>query len=545
MTYSFKTAVNGLSCVDGQEAINFQRNSKLSQGLIDIFDEVFNYIKDYDKVRIITNKNIEQRHTAIVKYFKNTTIPQLKSHIKKETNITIKQIITIAPENAQGLFAIDLSLDNIEDVIDAKDTLTGEKSYKDIKSTNSLDELLSVAEDFDPANSKLSTGKISKEREVFATIYFDVGSAFLMNELTPNIESLTSEEITAIMMHEIGHMMSFIENINNMTYLGQYVTNSVNNLTDSKDLVSQFHKNYKVLKAKINELGKSKAISNKVENLLNKALDVVYYFDKENKNRFIGNAIKLLIGSTIKIIILIILFATKRAVFLRFVATIYSQIFTYHLVSSYIVTKGLKQKEKTGDDIFTSRNKYYFERIADEFVSRHGMGSYLATGLQKIISFMNTLQATSGVTTSPELATNKLVKYYLVTMTFVNNASALDTEISCSGYEVEIDRIGRLLENNMAAFKNRDLPNNVKDRYIKDTEQLMVALKVSKSQVDKTISKVVSDYLLMIRSGDILYETLRTGRLSKDMEKLLNKMDRLINNKLYYYSAKFGQLSRH
>jgi hypothetical protein len=172
------------------------------------------------------------------------------------------------------------------------------------------------------------------------------------------------------------------------------------------------------------------------------------------------------------------------------------------------------------------------------------MGSYLATGLQKIISFMDTLQATSGVTTSPELSTNKLVKYYLISMTFVNNASALDTEISCSGYEVEINRISRLLENNMAAFKNRNLSNDVKDRYIKDTEQLMVALKAS-NKVDKTIGKVISDYLLMIRTGDILYETLRTGRLSKDMEKLLNKMDRLMNNKLYYYSAKLGQLSRH
>jgi hypothetical protein len=544
MTYSFKTAINGLSYVDGQEAINFQRNSKLSQGLIDIFNEVFNYIKEYDKNRTITNKNIEQRYIDIVKYFKKTTIPQLKSHIKKETNITIKQIITIAPENAQGLFAIDLSLDDIESVITAKDTLTGEKSYKNIKGTNSLDELLSVAEDFDPVNSKLSTGKISKEREVFATIYFDVGSAFLIHELAPNVESLNSEEITAIMMHEIGHMMSFIENINNMTYLGQYVTSSVNNLSKSKDLVPQFIKNYKVLKVKIDELRKSKTISNAVGNLLDKVLDVVYYFDKENKTRFLGNAIKLLIGSTIKILILVILFAVKRAAFIKLVVFMYAQIFTYHLASSYIVTKGLKQTSKTGDDTFTSRNKYYFERIADEFVSRHGMGSYLATGLQKIISFMDTLQATSGVTTSPELSTNKLVKYYLISMTFVNNASALDTEISCSGYEVEINRISRLLENNMAAFKNRNLSNDVKDRYIKDTEQLMVALKAS-NKVDKTIGKVISDYLLMIRTGDILYETLRTGRLSKDMEKLLNKMDRLMNNKLYYYSAKLGQLSRH
>jgi hypothetical protein len=534
---------NKHSYIDGLEAIKFQRSSNLGAGLTAIFNEVFTFIKKYDSNNEMDSRTkVFNKYIDVENFFVNNCISKFKDLVKKETNIIVNKFTTIPVKETSCMFAIDLSLDNPKDVNELIMKLSGQESYKDMKKTMSMEELLNIHNLIDKETGKFKSSEFGKNRKIIADIYFDIGSAFFSNDLLPNVENLIAEEITAIMLHEIGHMITLAERSGDMFYLGQYVTHSIYQLSKTTDPIELLTKHKDKIKNLINKAYETKQLNEFKYTTMMTTVDKLSDFVKSENVSLPMRLVLTIINTALWLILSLCTLLLIELFFVDIFIISYISHFLLQMMKADNKSAKLNLKQKSSDDTYTIRSVYHPERLADEFVSRHGYGSYLGSALQKLSYFADTYGSVNIVRNSPYVS-KTVTKYYLAYRAFFGKIASFDRESILPTYEKDLDRLERLLQNNMSVFKNRNIPKTMLSAYLKDTESLMKIVASEKKNYARKIEVVLWDYLLLIRGGEILYETIRNGRLSTDMEKMLNKLDNLVNNRLYYYSGKLLEIS--
>lgn len=517
----------------GMEAINFLAGSTLAKNLTKVFQKAIDYrdsmqfeTTEYDKIR-------NERIFKMYKYLRETFIPEFITVVRNDTNLEITKVIMTGTNSLTGFFAVNLAFDNEQDAMTMLGMQTGQDTpppyFKD-----TLKEMITMCDQFDVRTGKLKSSKYGKDgkRRIQCKLYMDAMMAFLLHDFIPTRVSppFSAEELASIYLHEIGHVLTVVERSGDLYQTVRRHTDHLKQVlknTDKKQALKDF---VEIGVPTLTKMIKDKKIDPKLGEVGLKALEsATYLLEKETSS---------LPAAVVDVIFRFVF----HVIFINYYLIIHAAIamhFEYFFIGLAKEFAWIKEGKKTTDMPKTEHSLYQLEQMADEFVSRHGMGSHLASALNKLD---NIFLATFMSQTESTLL-RKSGAYYAYTVFAVFMFRILGGTLGPSyNYEDQYGRLKRLIQNSHAVFKN-NLDKKMLDEYIVEYERLSREVDVIKKSFSHKATDTIYKYLLQYAQPSTVLAALLTGRLVHDYEKQQNLIEDLINNQHYYLSAKFRQLA--
>lgn len=509
------------------EAINFQVKSEFGSQLTKLFKATIEYRDslDYDKQK-----------KEIPTYFISQVSPKLKEIFQKCIGLNIQKIHTIS-NRPYGAFAVDLSVSSRNEIEEVYMTSYGYKNKSNKQPSEKLKEIINLHTKLDLKTSKLSTITFASDpkKSIFVDLFFDVSMAFLLHHYIPIqlVDCLTAEELTAIILHEAGHFLSIVERSNDIHYTISQTMETLKDLksnysqqeiiraiADNKDAIVELANN-----PNIESLTQTKYIQPMINAL-------VVYSDKqkEEPNASIFNILKVNISILISLILMTIMY------YLIIMFTV-----TQKNITALAVQEITDRRKKRSDIANTKYLKSNPERDADIFAVRHGYGAQLASALEKIYSstgYMTVIELSYGINASASQSAVLLGEMRVFSTIYgvlLNYTVMFD-------YEQNLDRLIRISQSIVPALKT--LPVPLQTQYLLSYEQVMRTIdNYKKTPAYK--AEIINKYIdIVLMSPAKFISMVLTGRLSNDYAKLQNQVEELVNNKLYYFGAKFASLAK-
>lgn len=530
----------------GMEAIDYQKNTSLGRRLTDLFQMVIDYRDnlDYSAEDEMGRDRKEHRIRSVNNYFKTEIEPKFKKIVQDETGLTIKRLVTYGgfDYGVMGLYYVDLSFDSFNDAMTTIGRMTGTDNTK-YSTQASIDEMATMAESFDNKTGKIRKPYFGKNRKFAVTMGFDINCAFLAHDFIINgaAEELTAAEIAAIIMHEIGHALTFVEHSGDMYVVSHMVKDHLNAIKQDRDgnkavqsiqqLTEIFTPILKSWQKKIlNDPSSTKTLHQAATLTLN-ALQGLnqatkdYEYDHESWIYTIASFTGNMLCITINFIFLTLI---NMLSFLM-----YEQL--YEIMRHSSVDKTY-QGGKSSDTYTNYNNLFLIERWADEFVSRHGMGAHLATGLNKLLDIFKYTMSVGDVD-SARLRQSTIFNGICMAMSWLEDKMILLTYLDPLGYENRYKRLSRMLENTYGYFRDSKNLGEAADVWIRSIETLKKEQKYAKGLADTAAAQAAIRMLKDLTSPVQWIVMLRNGDLAYDVEKLENHLDAIANNPLYYRAA--------
>lgn len=517
----------------GMEAINFLAGSTLAKNLVKVFQKAIDYrdtmqfeTDDYTKIR-------NERIFRMYKYLRETFIPEFINTVHNETNLEITKVIMTGTKNMTGFFAVNLAFDNEQDAVSMMGMQTGQDSpppyFKD-----TLKEMITMCDHFDVRTGKLKSSKYGKDnkRKISCKLYMDAMMAFLLHDFIPTRVSptFTAEELTAIYLHEIGHVLTVVERSSDLYQTVYRHTEHLKQVLKSTDKRQALKDFVELGTPTLTKLIKDKKVDQKLGEAGLKALETATYLLEKETSSLTEAVFDVIFRFLVHVILINYYLILHALVFMHF---------EYFFVGLAKEFAWIKEGKKTTDLPKNEHSLYQLEQMADEFVSRHGMGSHLASALNKLD---NIFLATFMSQTESTLL-RKSGAYYAYTVFAVFMFRILGGTLGPSyNYEDQYGRLKRLIQNSHAVFKN-NLDKKMLDEYIVEYERLSREVDVIKKSFSHKATDTIYKYLLQYAQPSTILASLLTGRLVHDYEKQQNLIEDIINNQHYYLSAKFRQLA--
>lgn len=517
----------------GMEAINFLAGSTLAKNLTKVFQKVIDYRDSLEYMTDDPEKIRDERIFKVYKYLREQMIPDFIDTVKRETNLEITKVIMTGTKSMSGFFAVNLAFDSEPDAIDMLNIQTGQepapKTFRD-----SLKEMVTMCEQFDVKTGKLkkSTYGTGNKRKICCKMYMDGMMAFLLHDFVPTriCPTFSAEELAAIYLHEIGHVLTVVERSGD---LYSTVTRQTDHLlqtlktTDKKQALKDF---MELGTPTLTKLVKDKKVDPKLGGVSIKALESASYLLEKESSSLIGAAAEILNKFIFHVIFVNFYLILNAILFMHF---------EYFFVGLAKEFAWIEEGKKSTDATKTEHSLYQMERLADEFVSRHGFGSHLASALNK----MDSLGVAMALSQTDNVRLRKSGAFYAYTVLAVFVFKLMGGTLTPSyNYEDQYSRLKRLVQNAHASFKN-NLDKILLDEYITEYERLNRELDSIKKKVSYKASDFIYKYFLQYAQPSTILASLLTGRLLHDYEKQQNLIEDLINNQHYYLSAKFKQLA--
>lgn len=532
----------------GCEAIHFQMQSKLGKRLTDLFQTIIDYRDnlDYSKIpnEITAQRNF--RVKAVSNFFKNSIVEKFKKIVSEETGLTVKRIFSYGgDENGiMGLYAVDLSFGDVESAMENMDRMTSTGSMMYTSDREAVEDMMSIAEAFDPKTGRLTKQYFGKDKKIAVDMYFDINTAFLIADFYPKAyaEPFTAGEIAAIMMHEIGHVLTVSEHMADV-YATKRRLETYMNFMKKNDFKSVgFLKALKEIAVpKLKELAKrdfgNKVANDSMRRLVNtlvagiNGINDMYDKDPEPESwittafHVFGNI--LLMG----VILLGMLFST--------IGILTPLMLLIHTLEQYQYVNENMYGKKSSDVNANFTNTYQLERWADEFVARHGMGAELSSGLNKLFKYFENY---TGSYSSHRLRQSTLWNCLIVGYNWLFDKLCLFSYLDPVGYENQYNRVMRILQNTYGFFKNTNVPPKVIEYWIRNVEDIKQNAKNAKKMSDTELAKVIYRMLKLMTNPVEWVVMIKDGSLDRDTEILANRIDDLLQNPLYYQAAKLKSL---
>lgn len=525
----------------GNENIKFQRTDIKHRKLEAIFQRAIDHVNtlDYNK-KPDKLKEWEFRDIELLRFMEETTSKEFIDYCKKEWNLVVKRFIlnsnhlnnTPKSRYINGMYAVDLAMNDLQNVVDQMYRYSGDSSDRGDVS-EAFNELADV---FEPDTGKLKSITYGpNKKEIFVDIYFDQIGAFLAMDRVNNTMidgNLDAGEAAAIMLHEIGHVITLIEHAAHQYYALERVTGSIKDILQRSDKDSLEKQVIPLTKELIAKATKENRLSKKDSETLNGIVEAMDYTLREGDETFFGTVGALFFNIFFVTTYLI----TFSIIFGVFIHVLGSLVTFCEETYANTTTRG-----KTSDTMAGPRNVYHCERLADEFVSRLGAGGYLASALLKLNQILKAADKSFVTYPNKHLNNSNIMRVLQeVTMLFISSSTAM-WPVFC--YEEEKQRMQRLLQNNMKVFKNA-LPKDTLDYYIKDTERLMKVLK----EQEKKAWPLTKFYMWLrnwcpLANPSLFMMTLLTGNVTKEVDEMLYKVEDIMGSKLNFHGAKFKQLA--
>jgi len=553
-----------MSYLPSLEAISYQHDSKLFVRLTEVFRELMDYRDKIESKLPKSGISIDltvKKHLAVEKFFKSKIADKFKKVVKKEVGIDITKLNMLSVTNACGMFAVVIDNNALVDpsnYYDMMDILSGKKEYKKGEDVD-LDKFFQLHKTL---NKKLSKVNLKKAKYgLKSTMIIDIGTALFADELSiigRKEDRLLPEELAAIYTHEIGHVVTVIEQTQNLCYAGAYLSKEVEKISRivKKDLLGFLEKNKDTLTTHIDNISNSISKKSNSGSLINIIIEFIkkllnVKLDKKQKRylMYVANLIYVLV---FQVVFFLVMFMNIQMLF-RFGFQHYFPpqliAFVFGLELFDVAEKPLYSSSvKSSREIYTRRNNYMIERLADEFVSLHGASPYLASGLAKIHKFFEGQLYTLGNTVNPIFKQNLLVKQFATVVGFFNKFCMTRAFIiEPKSYERKIDRLKRLVQNDLNILRDEKLPPQARSYIANNITKTLKIIEDEKriNTMDDLLIKWRDVHVfikdILIGSIPAFIDMIATGRIHKDYEKFLNNVDDLIGNKMFHASAQIDQ----
>lgn len=539
----------------GFESIDFQTSSTLGT---DISRVIANAMNEIDKIWKDSKEQGDYFRNAVANYCTKNFAPDLESVITKDTGIDVRSIQLYGrnlKNSSFGLFAIELGLDDVDTVVTLMNRESGlntsskpDEQY--LKDLNHLVDLL----DFN--KGKLKSNKYGKGNKhiIHVNIHFDMEFAFMAKYLFADRvdkeqATPTADEITAIMLHEIGHMMTLVEHSFDMFATANRIHENIH-IVDSEKL----RNDPKYMDSFIDEHKK----------ILNKIKKVAVMLPNTQQNTKLSKNIKLISAAIDKLELMKITsndaasMQTLISELVAFVGIIVKIILTRCMIGlaiglsttliNYLCAslvnlannKSISTSSKTTDRGSGYNQLFLIERWADDYAAHQGYGPELASALNKLnYAFKNYLMMFDDERLRHStwfLSLCEIASKFLSLPSVLCAPPLLDNI-----YEDDVRRIERIREDTYAFFRNNtDVPPTIINAYLNKIDKLNEQIKKAEDAqfwskgARETLSKI---WFNLTPTG--IYSLLKDGNLQKDLDLLNNQVDAMRNNSLYYWSDKF------
>lgn len=497
------------------EAIDFQRSSSLAKGLVELCQDVINY-------RDSIQTTIPERVKLTVEYVQKHFYKRFSTIVKSTTGLNCSKIVFSK--------SLDCGFSTVMDIGDKYglnaaafiDTYSGtgmQTMYKwileeyEMRQTK-VDDLVKLVNSLRKDTGIYKVDQLYDGRKVSFVLYFDPYSAFLVQEVGHNkCLPMNAEEITAIILHEIGHLHSLLEHA-----LDGCMKTSV--ALTAFDYFNQH--------ASLEE--KSKLVSLLAETNSNNGYDssVPRKLDELLKNR--EDTVGAKIGDGANALITLLL--TTGRIALTPLAVV-GWLFAYSADNSNLIALNMNPT-KLSDPAVSAHNFKLSERLADQFVVRHGMAHALVSALSKLDH-----NSTSKFGMN-SFCKNSSLMWYTTKVQFFVRYLLLGDVYHLEEHDDMPVRGELMMQETIQVFKQQ-LPPDMLALYLNDYEATLKALK------DRTWSeRITAGILYFNQMLRYLIETpcamILSGRFPKEYEQLIYKIKQLTDNKLYYRAAKLQQL---
>jgi hypothetical protein len=505
---SFK-GVRMFSHLPSVERIEYQHNSQLAKKMVDICQDVLDFVHntriiENDVIREATDRRIKQ----VSKYIKDNFVPSIVKLCSNELNLMFGIVMVVNdPVFYNSAMFVEFSHDL--DYSQAREmkgvfngTLAEADSYDyDRDSWSAFEDHLNL----EIGKFKSKSNKIKMNLIIYTT-------TFMTEEcFSGSIEPPTAEELAAMYLHEIGHALTIVEHCADTFYRADAIKNSI---------------------AKFSTQGVTEAEKPKI---IQKLRDITRTIDKNNPESEKLNAMIDDIEKHQMLITEVLVLGGIIATCLFLITTIKlsAMLFLGQLFLDIGIDRNNLGSDKASDLVTTKRNISYAERIADEFVSRHGLGSALLSGLLKL---------ERSLTEAPDRYMSPIVQFIAIPFQILNILGYRVSEFVNPIYDRDIVRYKQVLENNNAIFKNTDIPSDIRDHYLKDSENLEKMIKEYESRSSVKRRELFYRVFFRLIENKSLLSMFNNANLAADYATLQKLTNGMIVNPFFRHAAKLDQL---
>ena len=503
------------------EVIDFRTNSAFATELTNIFQEC---IEKRESIQ-----DVKTRIKEVPKFFTDKSVSKIKAAIKKHTGLTCEKIVV--SKHLSTCYACLMNFGDNEGVTsyDVIQRYSGLETpymvkqymdYKKIKPATAA-EMQVIADSLNRETGLFGVDKFRDNIKCTMTLFFDPYTSFLVKECGhERLEYLLAPEITAIVLHEIGHMVSTLAHAADRCFRVQVYNRALEYFTQAAS-IEEKSKYAKSLLSKINDT--------KLSDQACKSIDQCTAVDKHSgSGSWVANAFNIFIN-----LLLSVAAAAGGAAALAIDA-----VLVYPL-QELIDYRNIKfgDNGKLSDIGPSGKGAKVCEQFADEYVAKHGMSSWQISGLRKIFD----IAFTSGVGGLLD-ARSGAISYYVAKIPFIVNTVFCGDLTNGGGlYDFQYQRGVHLMQELLKSFKSSNMSPEMVAFFVADYERCKKEL-TNKSGAIKlqNASQAFRDAVRYLAST--LPAMLFTGRFTREYEILINKIETLTSNNLFYHATKLSML---
>jgi len=565
------------------ESIGYQLDKGTVKQFISLLSMPYFYLSKLDnEYKNEGPKSSIFKYKKFKEYCKQLFNTELKKLIKTHFNIELYEAVVEGVDDSHTGMAMSMVSEkssNTKKMFEYLNKIVSQDlSESDI---SKIDKLKNLLGDVDIKAGKM----INNKKNLFKfKLFFNLPMTYLADRVLVFTKtkrekaSLTPEEITAVLFHEIGHYITITEMLISGIYTGLYANHLLNaSMKSAKRQVISRKSNEEIVNDGWKELAKKKKIIltliNRESKISNKDLDQYdeALNDLSDKIETIVNKIKInkkdiekaSLNQRLLIVFLNLLFSfylivilMKRSIInvtLNMLNIAINQRISINMVEYY-----KRNNSNLSREIFSSERSFSStERLADEFVSRMGMEKYLISGLSKLntnLTVYNPLGGNGYFSTGIDPINSGILSYIIKTLYIFNTliVSCIEpfsktTNSKFTRYEDIIKRYKRAAENRLAIFKDSNLSKKEKIRLTKEYEEIIIALNEAIKTERFNVFNLIPNFIqafnsILDYSLDIVFDKALFGFTNKDAIKMLDAFDSLLSNEVYYYSAKLDTL---
>lgn len=522
------------------EAMNAVAQSKLGRELDALWQSVIDY-----RDSTLNGVSYIPKARALRKFFESNIVSKLKEIVWKNVGLHFSEVFLEDMVSGGAGFCTIMYFDpkdanNYNGSIQIENIVNADYMIKSLPGANRIDtkvltadQLMALADSFDKQTGGIKTPmQLEIRKLVRSKLGFDLEMAFLTEDrLAKNagVANFTPREITAIVLHEIGHTLTLVEHaadcyarMSTFRYLEQAfkVANS-DNIDEVARLADAVASRVESRGDKVNAdrlRSVTKKLSNDVKNAGSTA-------DQK--------AVRKLIGGLIDSVFC--LFAD--------VLVICADVIGGNQQSKRF---GNDQKDKKSDLPINGRLVTWMERKSDEYAFSHGYGADQVGALHKLDAVL----ARYGKTEAQVRKINEAERLHkglglLASMRLLILAPLYASSYGYSLYPAGVKRLRELLNLSIQQLKANSTDAAAVAKYMKDCEYI---LKICDNQnsTEEAIAKNYKGYDIFMKYVSIpsFFDWIVHGRVMRELDELIDDVNAIGNNLLTYYGFKLQQLGK-
>jgi hypothetical protein len=505
------------------EAIKFQKDSVFAKELEDHIDQIVDYA---DSIPVTENaEEALAKHSRIREYMLKNVVPGIIKTVQSHTGILVKQFLVPLPKSLDSVFSVYVYMVDKQKTMHQILPVIENIISDDLKEGDAINRILDMSYSLDRHKGKILAGI----KDISVKICLPIG-IFTVQDFSNSSIKFSAKEITAMLLHEIGHVFAWIEYSADLSYSGYYGNNILRaiNAEFKRDPHGTVRGVIDITDKAIKRTDDTKSKENL--NKLNNALKAIEQQAKDisiiERSGYNANKTLLLLRIVFYPCLFVLLASNMAFIIAGIIA---------HIAMIDTMEGDLLHDNKRSRELSENRSRTMFERLADEYVSRYGMSKYLNTGLIKIHDVIDTISLwRGGVVYSSVLRDSAIVSfvYFWSGMPLLFLWSSVVMAFSGrSSYEDLQKRLNRNVMNTIDLLKSSDIDKDTRLELISEIEEMKRVNNKPMGWANRAIIRLVVD---IVRLPNVTLESIASialgnANLVKEYDAMYDKIDNILS----------------